>query len=65
MVDVTNAQQVTMMNAVNRIQLDIKRSIGVLKYNRFLTDAKWSMVEELTKVDYPYKHFPKVRKPPK
>uniref|UniRef100_H2Z6Z7 Cation/H+ exchanger domain-containing protein n=1 Tax=Ciona savignyi TaxID=51511 RepID=H2Z6Z7_CIOSA len=55
MLDITNAQQVSMLNAVNRIQNDLRRSVGVLKYDRFLADAKWSMVEDMTKVDYPYK----------
>nr|CAB3266352.1 sodium/hydrogen exchanger 10-like [Phallusia mammillata] len=56
MLDITEAQQLTMRNAVNRIQSDLKRSLGVLKYDRFLADAKWSMVEEMTVVDYPYKN---------
>uniref|UniRef100_F7ABC0 Cyclic nucleotide-binding domain-containing protein n=1 Tax=Ciona intestinalis TaxID=7719 RepID=F7ABC0_CIOIN len=58
MLDITNAQQVSMLNAVNRIQNDLKRSVGVLKYDRFLADAKWSMVEEMTMVEYPYKDLP-------
>ncbi|XP_076825235.1 sperm-specific sodium:proton exchanger-like [Clavelina lepadiformis] len=56
MLDVTHAQQVTMQNAVNRIQNNLKRSVGILKYDRFLADAKWNMVEDLTTVEYPYKN---------
>ncbi|XP_077965661.1 sperm-specific sodium:proton exchanger-like isoform X2 [Styela clava] len=58
MLAVTTAQQLTMLNAVNRIQLDIKRSVSVLKYDRFLADARWSIVHEMTQISYPYKEYP-------
>lgn len=60
MLKVSTAQQVTMLNAVNSIQQDVKRSAGVLKHNRFLTDARWSIVENLTTIAYPFKEIPKV-----
>lgn len=60
MLEVTTAQRLTMLNAVNRIQQDIKRSISVLKYDRFLADAQWSVVQEMTRITYPYKEYPRV-----
>lgn len=61
MLDITGAQQVTMLNAVNRAQHQINKIINVLKYDRFLADAKWKVVEEMTLIDYPYKDLPEVR----
>jgi len=60
MLDVTGAQQLTMMNAVNRIRGLVRVMTNVLKYDRFLADAKWSTVEEMTKIEYPYKNLPDV-----
>ena len=60
MLNITSAQQVTMLNAVNCAQMHIKKIINVLKYDRFLADAKWKVVEEMAMIDYPYKDLPEV-----
>jgi len=55
MLDVSAAERATMLNAVRKIQNSLKRSIAILKCDRFLADSRWRMVEEMTEVDYPYK----------
>ena len=50
-----------MHNAVNKIQTSLNRSIGTLKCDRFLADARWKMVEDMTLVEYPYKGMVGVR----
>ena len=60
MLEVTGSQQMAIMNAVNRLQRLVYVMINVLKYGRFLADAKWSTVEEMTSIEYPYKNVPDV-----
>ena len=54
MLEVTGSQRITMLNAVNQVRAVVKKMITVLKYDRFLADAKWKTVEEMTLVEYPY-----------
>ena len=60
MLNVSGAQQLTMQNAVNQLQLNLKKTIDVLKFDRFYADAKWKTVEEMAVVEYPYKDIPMV-----
>ena len=55
MLDVSAAEQATMLNAVRKIQQAVQRSIVILKCDRFLAEARWRMVEDMTEVEYPYK----------
>lgn len=45
----------TMHNAVQRIRQMEANSFSMLKLDRFLADANWTLAEEAIKIEYPYK----------
>ena len=46
-----------MSSAVTRVNDEKKRAISMLKSDRFLADADWSMVGKIAKITDPYKHL--------
>lgn len=44
-----------MYSAVQRIKEMEANTFSMLKLDRFLADANWTMTEEAIKIDYPYK----------
>lgn len=43
-----------MNNAVQRIRQMEAHSFSLLKLDRYLADANWSMAEETIRIEYPY-----------
>ena len=48
-----------MSAAVARLNESKKRTINMLKSDRFLADASWDIVEKSSKIVDPYKHLDK------
>lgn len=53
--NITLPKRMAMHNAVQRIRQMEANAFAMLKLDRFLADAKWTMAEEAIKIDYPYK----------
>ena len=57
MSDVSAARRKTMSTAVSRLNEAKQRAINMLKSDRFLADARWDVIEKLTRIEDPYKHL--------
>ncbi|XP_053251595.1 sodium/hydrogen exchanger 10-like isoform X2 [Podarcis raffonei] len=53
--NITLPKRMAMHNAVQRIRQMEANAFAMLKLDRFLADANWTMAEEAIKIDYPYK----------
>ncbi|XP_025044710.1 solute carrier family 9 member C1 [Pelodiscus sinensis] len=53
--NITLPKRMAMYNAVQRIKEMEANTFSMLKLDRFLADANWTMTEEAIKIDYPYK----------
>ena len=62
LLNITEAQQKTMENAVKKIEDETQRLITQLKGHSLYSDAKWSIVEEIISVKNPYADAPKSKK---
>ncbi|TFJ96608.1 Sodium/hydrogen exchanger 10 [Platysternon megacephalum] len=53
--NITLPKRMAMYSAVQRIKEMEANTVSMLKLDRFLADANWTMTEEAIKIDYPYK----------
>ncbi|CAM2115347.1 unnamed protein product [Caretta caretta] len=53
--NITLPKRMAMYSAVQRIKEMEANAFSMLKLDRFLADANWTMTEEAIKIDYPYK----------
>ncbi|KAH0621027.1 hypothetical protein JD844_022028 [Phrynosoma platyrhinos] len=53
--NITLPKRMAMYNAVQRIRQTEANAFSMLKLDRFLADANWTMAEEAIKIDSPYK----------
>ncbi|XP_067396515.1 solute carrier family 9 member C1-like [Emydura macquarii macquarii] len=53
--NITLPKRMAMYSAVQRIKEMETNTFSMLKLDRFLADANWTMTEEAIKIDYPYK----------
>ncbi|XP_070591850.1 solute carrier family 9 member C1-like [Erythrolamprus reginae] len=53
--NITLPKRMAMFNAIQRIKKMEANTFTMLKLDRFLADANWSMVEKAIKIDYPYR----------
>ena len=44
-----------MSSAINKIKSDVNKSMMTMRYDPFLTDADWELVQEKSVLGYPYK----------
>ncbi len=55
--DISAARCKTMSSAVTRVTDEKRRAVSMLKSDRFLGDADWSIVTKIAKIHDPYKHL--------
>ena len=55
MSDISAARHKTMTSAVNRVNEAKHRAINMLKSDRFLADANWTIVRKRANIKDPYK----------
>lgn len=53
--NITLPKRMAMHNAVQRIREMEANAFSMLKLDRFLADANWTMAEESIAIEYPYK----------
>ncbi|XP_029139597.1 sodium/hydrogen exchanger 11 [Protobothrops mucrosquamatus] len=53
--NITLPKRMAMFNAVQRIRKIEANTFAMLKLDRFLADANWTMAEKAIKIDYPYR----------
>lgn len=58
MLDISNSKHMTMKVAISNLTDNRDRTIGVYRYDPFLSDSYWPMVIEKTDLMYPYKKPP-------
>ena len=45
-----------MLTAISKIKNDVAKSVMTMRYDPFLTDADWELVQEKSIITYPYKN---------
>ena len=43
-----------MLTAISKIKNDVAKSVMTMRYDPFLTDADWELVQEKSIITYPY-----------
>ena len=54
MSEISDSKKISMANAVSRVQETIDRAFKMLKTDRFLADAHWSLAENVCQIENPY-----------
>jgi sodium/hydrogen exchanger 10/11 len=54
MADISLARHVNMNNCIKHIFLKRKKTIAVLKMNKYLAAANWTLIQEITNMKHPY-----------
>ena len=54
-----------MSTAITKIKADVAKSVLTMRYDPFLTDADWELVQEKSTISYPYKKEKQDGKPRK
>ena len=52
--EISNSRRLSMVTAVRRINEAKVKAINMLKSDRFLSDAHWEVVEEMTTIENPF-----------
>lgn len=61
---ITRAQHNTMKNAMHVVRTEVAKIIANLKESFLYADAKWKVVEQGVRIEYPYRDFEKAKEDP-